>query len=1419
MSLPDLKPIATTKSGGLLVAALIFVGSFLRIVAPSGASPTAMPQPRLAAKLAQSSETPGPQSGYPTDLADKVRESFGCAESEGPSASADLAHWNVPSPSRSRVHFIIGFVPDPVHTHLSLLFDRDVEALELAVQESGKYAFDRSILPWEIVSHQPSSAVQTPRTLFRERSERESYPGLLIFRGGETKDSKTAKLPADRKCPSMETIFVFLVAETPTSGIRTKQFQNALKIMREIRAGSETAANSKRETLLLLGPNFSGSLDSLSRQIAQIPSSQNIPGIVAYSGTITGAESADSFRSRFPDTETFKVRFASFQENDAYAIQMFARFAFCRGYEPREIAVLTESDTVYGNQSSISSPNLKRNSVASGALACEDPGDDAEFGKLAGDMVYLHFPREISYFRSAYEKQLAAQSQAVAKIPGKSSLPVETGDEGHDDDAVAPYSDGQTTLSQEAVMLGLVNELQKHRIKFTVLLATNPVDQVFLARYLRKNYPQGRIVVTTPDLLLTSQEDTLLSGVLGLNDYSLIPGIGDSLCRFDSEPTTHSDRLFDSSSSVGIYNAMLGLLNISENAVDPGSLANIPPGVPEAPYADYASPPLSDGSAKTCTAAPVLWLTILGHDGYWPIAALTKLNMTSATHALPIVSTSEALGKSSSLPLVTALPSSREIDPPRTRTAWNVTYSLCLAALILHIYLSWTGTFLSNSESKAQFARSHDRLGVLVLAMGAFWLSTCFVLIMCTRNPQIEWKSFWPRGLSTLLWAPLPVFLAFTVFDIGKLRKKPSIALGLAVLISSMTAFQYLLACDRIYFFPYTWSNRMIHFSSGVSPIVPFLLLFAAGYWWAWLSLRGVSIVDLRRPRLPSACNLPVTAARISDTEAEKVRNTAHPLKVGLRIILILLGILGVSLTALQLSHPLQSLEGNIYDIGYSLALAITIAVFLSCLMRLVFTWFDYQQVLSGLDRTPLREAFSRMKRLSWRSMWNPGGSTLRETYRVMSRTLENMMSLKQIPADKVSHGRPEMLEGIRVTEEKLEDVLNEYHALFPRLCEAEDTSAIVDEIGKTHTRLTAAIEKYHPFFPAPKDPKDTLGFAANRLFGRVQTAQMKFGKDFDMYLGSLGRAKQLHDAAVQAAWNDPGQSKPAPQKFWDSVKNFRNIFRRSKTNQIDMERATEVIKQISAAHLRLQTACDDYDKLLANQGGSQPASQQSLHDGLEKVKNAQAKLTGALDRCAALFPTPGFSSARNMILENLTAALEELQKQLANTAGTVFAKVLVPKWIGEQTTAVSVDERLKKSDLEMPRAIEEEFVALVYVNFLQSVLLQMRTLVICAGGMYVLLLCSMSVYPFEPHLALQILSVTLLVVMAAAVGFVYKEMHRDAILGRLTSSTAGELGWDFWLKFVSAGAIPVFSLLAVQFPEIGKFLFSWLEPALQGLK
>jgi hypothetical protein len=37
-------------------------------------------------------------------------------------------------------------------------------------------------------------------------------------------------------------------------------------------------------------------------------------------------------------------------------------------------------------------------------------------------------------------------------------------------------------------------------------------------------------------------------------------------------------------------------------------------------------------------------------------------------------------------------------------------------------------------------------------------------------------------------------------------------------------------------------------------------------------------------------------------------------------------------------------------------------------------------------------------------------------------------------------------------------------------------------------------------------------------------------------------------------------------------------------------------------------------------------------------------------------------------------------------------------------------------------------------------------------------------------------------------------------------------------LRMASFVALPLFSLFASQFPEIGRFFYSWLEPALQAL-
>jgi hypothetical protein len=1409
------------------MAAAVLIGGFFRVALPFGAAPQ-IGQSKSSTKL-QTSESKPVKGAFANEITQKIAESFGCSdEPANPPVSPESVNWRVPPSSRPFAKFIVAFVPDPIHTHLSLLFDRDVEAMESAVPQMNfgteaipqNFVFDRSILPWRTPSAESVSDPKSAEIVAAERADRESFPGLLIFRKNGDHGVPPPNNESEGGCSSRETLFIFLVAETPTSGIRTLQFKNALRIMRGIRAGAKSSGQ-EQEPLLLLGPNFSGSLESLQRQLEQIPKTQNI---FVYSGTVTGASSAATFRQSFsdrqssPETGKVNVRFASFQQSDEYAIKMFVRFAYCRGYDPGEIAVLSEVDTVYGSQAKLDYREGQNNFKFSPKCRISDDFDDpGHFERLIDDMVYLNFPREISSFRSAYEKQLASQPQA-ARIPGKSSLSSDVEEEGKDDDVVASFANGQTALSQEAVMLSLVTELQKHHIKFTVLLATNPVDQVFLARYLRTNYPQGRIVVTTPDLMLASQEDTLLYGVLGLNAYSLVPGLSDSLCHFESAGSSHTDRLFHSSTSVGVYNATLGLMTILAGRFQPDS--HVVDDVPVAQYADFATPDLTlpGKNETTCESTPLLWITVLGRDGYWPIAGLTSLDASarSSDFDLPIVPTFEPLGTYSTLPYASGDPTPEDINL-HTRTAWNVAYSICLATIVLHLFLSWTGSFLSNWEAQAQFARSHNRLGVYVLAIGAFWLATCFVLLMCTRNPLISWRTTWGLPLTILLWLPLPALVGFTVYDMAKHRNQPKIAWILAGLISAMTLFQILLACNQIPWLPYTWSTRLIHLSSGVSPVLPFVLLCVAGYWWAWLSLRSVAIVDLRRPRLPAASHLPQTAVRFSDVEGEKVRKTAHPLRFAWRIAAILGILLLVSLTSLEWRHPLQSLEGVVYDWGYSLALGAAIAVFLSCLIRLVLTWVDYKQVLSALDHSPLREAFSRMKRLSWSSMWNPGGSTLRETYRVMSRTIENMTHLKKALAEEKQKPHGAFFQS-RIPNTKVADfdaVTKQIEETENRICIAQRiyraltlqngqtgnngsnaTHPSIEKIPDVQKRLEALLQRYDAYVlqkaESVKCPAETVcdvrckqGLLA--LF--VERCRALLLRLDHSEVSGAASAELL--AKIDAAFS----------QFDSAVKEIEELFKKCETGKKEAEKEIavnkECFKNIAATLEELNGALEKYLKHFSYESLEQKNGDEKTEEG----KPAACK------------------EVRAELVIGLMDSVEALQKQLANTAGTVFKRILEPIWNDEILPSVSQDDRIDRPKLEIMRAISEEFVALVYVNFLQSVLLQMRSLVICAGGMYVLILCSMGVYPFEPHPALQVLGVVLVVVMAIAVGFVYAEMHRDAILSRLTSTTAGELGWDFWLKFISAGAIPVFSLLAVQFPEISKFLFSWLEPAVQAIK
>ncbi len=1252
------------KNGGLALVALLLISGMLRLTGPSSASPE-QTQDAAQQKLSAKKSLKG---AYLDDLAATIQNFYDAPPDDASAAIfSDLSnHLNVPAKERSRIQYAIAILPDPVHTHLGLFFDRSLEAVMQAAQTK-RYIFDRAILPWDRRPHSESSDPDTRKAQLAEQAAREAYPGLLIFRPQPAlleSSSQSSVANANSNSGADLPLFVFVVGETPTGGLRKEQFRNVRRIIREIGQSPGGSRPPGKRPMLILGPTFSGSLESLHLELAE--AAEDFGETFVYSGTVTSARAIHVFDSQVPSG----VHFASFRENDEYALSEFVRFASYRGYARNKIAVLSEDGTAYGAQK-ILRTNADFEDISGNAQSTSGSDESKE-------ALHLHFPREISYFRSAYQKSAASQPSSASSDP--STLSPDLREPGNDDDSIAPFGGVQTPHSQEAVMLGIVSELQKHHIEFTVLLATDPVDELFLARYLRQAYPQGWVVVITPDLLFLRDADSTLNGLLGLDNYSLIPGLNDRLCRQNETFGVHEDRLFVSSPSAGTFNATVALLSVDkalETHWTPGSrkepFIETSRFVPPAPYAEYGTPLVEEPSGEVgCEKEPFLWITILGRDGFHPIVGMSERELRSADHQQPIAQFRSDREIPSSLKIA-----SGPVSPPAEEAAtmpasWRLCYCLCLLLLVGHALLSWTGTILADSEVRAQFARNEEARAAMVLALGALALAATFVVLLCSRTPIVQWTG--GPSLTILMWLPLFLFVGVTLRDIGKWRAQPSVAWAFGVLLLGFLGFQLYLACYPSEYLRTYWSMRLLYFTSGVSPILPVLLLLGAGYWWMWMSLRGISLVDLRRPHLPEKKDLCNSSVRISDDEGEELREAAHPFFFARQVLLPVVLLAFLSLTVLDLRHPVQTIEGWAYDWGFSLLLALMIATFLGTLLKLVITWLKCRQILAGLDRTPLRFAFGRLKNLSWHSFWNPGGSTLRETCKIMTRALEN------------------------------------------------------------RDRLEHALENDKQC-PIPE---------ANR---QAVLAQLKATEEARM---------NMHDAYMATFAAENGAAANDKKSVQDE-----NPVQDTKTE---------------------------------SSGPSRHSESKLLSWGAQKQKEVQQ-------------------------LKILTEKFSALQKSMAKTAATLICEMLTPWWPQVSETVVSEDERLGKADLSLTRALAEEFSALVYVNFLVTVLLRMRTLVICAGGMYVFIVLAVNVYPFEPHPALQSLTVILLLVMGAAVGFVYAEMHREAILSRLTSTPVGELGLDFWLKLASAGAIPLFSLLAVQFPSINQYLFSWLEPALQAMK
>jgi len=364
---------------------------------------------------------------------------------------------------RPKIFSVMASVANPLRTHLGLMTDRTIEAIQVAAAEAD-YLPQSHYLPWLA----PVSGSDSQTSPESEDQPDSASPGVMIFRNTETSP------PAPQSY-----LLVFLIPELPTEGLDRKVFAAAEKIIEMV--------SPNNSMLLFAGPTFSGSVVSLQEINRNL-----VPNkcVFAFSGSVANPPPNVIQQPGCPEITLTRT-------TNCDALHSFLMGVGTFGYRPEEIAILSEEGTQYGS------------------MVC-----DFEAGHR---LLFLHFPREISKLRNAYGAETNSAAQASANPQTDLQMSWQDSEATRGDD-VQTYGRTQTPLSQETVLSTLSITLGTQGIRALGIIATDPMDEAFLIHSIKQSSPDVRLFLRDPDLLYLRTPDVVsLNGTLLISDIPLIP--------------------------------------------------------------------------------------------------------------------------------------------------------------------------------------------------------------------------------------------------------------------------------------------------------------------------------------------------------------------------------------------------------------------------------------------------------------------------------------------------------------------------------------------------------------------------------------------------------------------------------------------------------------------------------------------------------------------------------------------------------------------------------------------------------------------------------------------------------------------------------------------------------------------------------
>jgi hypothetical protein len=497
------------------------------------------------------------------------------------------------------LEFLLATLPDPQESSFNYIFDRYLEAIQRALEATG-YTIDRYDLPWLKTGTDRKADQAAPS---QTRAARE--PGVILFRKSEKGKNSL--------------LVLFLIGETPTAGIHQAALLNALNQTKRMSQGAST--------IRLLGPTFSGSATSLAITVRGWLESNASWKVNIISGSATGVDKADFLRRIHPPDMTDRVQFAATITPGISDLAVFINEYLLPGRSPNQlkIAMLRESNTTYGQ--GISSTNRQRQKleVEQGLQKIEqdlqkieqDPQKleqerqnlqqelqklKQEQQNLAVPILELPFPLHISKLRTAAEKANSefAKKGSDADPTQRKNVPLRMDENKESADVVPMFSEVELA-SRELVLSDLLSTINRERINYLGLVASNVPDRIFLVREIRQHCPNVVIFTLGADILyLHPEARSEFRGLLMVTPYPLFNP--NQLWTYPFKGV--SNRLqFPLPNAQGTYNATLALFDRPELMLE------------------YGSPFDSDLSPEH-VRKPSLWVSVVGRDRLWPIKTL-----------------------------------------------------------------------------------------------------------------------------------------------------------------------------------------------------------------------------------------------------------------------------------------------------------------------------------------------------------------------------------------------------------------------------------------------------------------------------------------------------------------------------------------------------------------------------------------------------------------------------------------------------------------------------------------------------------------------------------------------------------------------------------------------------------------------------